>query len=402
MRPLPDEVALGWLCLQQVPGLGPARLARLARTFDTPSAALAAAPAAWRQAGVPVPLAVVRRAALRARPQAEQWLARIKEIGGWTLAWSDAAYPERLREKGNPPPVLLFGLGRPEALSPAKSVAIIGTRRPTRAGLRMAEEAGRVTAAAGLTVVSGLARGIDGAAHRGAVQAGVTVAVLGSGLDIIYPPEHRRLAREIVAAGGAVITEYPPGTEPEPFRFPVRNRLISGLSDVVCVVEAGPRSGTIQTASRSSAPVVAWPGHPASPQSAFPRRLILEGAPPCADGHALIALREKLSGKETDQAPAGAGAGSGPDHSAAPGLETAPAERAWPPGPAGTVLAALAEAGEAGPAQLAAATALPLPAVLSVLMLLELQGHVMQLPGSRYAALRWPEPESRLAGSASL
>lgn len=379
------EHALGWLCLRQVPALGPARLAKLANAFGTPDRALAAPQAAWSAAGLRLPIERVRRQALAARPQAEAWLARVNAVGGWVMMFHEPDYPARLKQLPTAP-VVLFGLGNRAALSPPKAVAIIGTRRPTRAGLQQAEQMGREVAAAGVTVVSGLARGIDGAAHRGALQTGKTVAVLGSGLDVVYPPEHRRLARQI-AASGAVITEYPPGTQPEPFRFPERNRLISGLSDVLYLVEASMRSGTVNTVEQalSEKHVLVWPGHPASPQSAFPRKLMVDGAPPCTSSKRLLHF---LRDPET-----ALGATADDDARTA-------GQPALPPGPAGAVLAALQDAGEAAPAQLAAAARLPLPAVLSILMLLELKGLVIQLPGSRYAALQLPEES--LAGSASL
>lgn len=388
------ERALGWLCLQQVPGLGPVRLAQLRHAFGTPDRVLAASAAAWADMRLRMPVQQVQRLARAARPQAVAWLERVQAIGGWVMTVHDDDYPTRLRQHPTAP-VVLFGLGDRAALSPAESVAIIGTRRPTRPGLLQAERIGRDVAAAGVTVVSGLARGIDGAAHRGALQAGKTVAVLGSGLDVIYPPEHRRLARDI-AASGAVITEYPPGTQPEPFRFPERNRLISGLSDLLYLVEAGLRSGTVKTVEQAlqEKTVLVWPGHPASPQSAFPRRLMVDGAPPCTSSAVLLdVLRNR------DKANA---VGKGPDRNeaAGTGADGVPAELRLPPGPAGTVLSALIEAGEATPAQLAAAAGLPLPAVLSILMLLELKGLVLQLPGSRYAALQLPDVS--LAGSASL
>lgn len=396
---MPSDVALGWLCLQQVPELGPARLRRLANKFKTPERALAASPAAWRALSIPLTPAAAQRQAFAARSQAEAWLARIAAIGGWVMLWSDPDYPQRWHGRPSAP-VLLFGLGQREALNPAEAAAIIGTRRPTGAGVRLAEQVARDVAAAGVTVVSGLARGIDAAAHRGALQGGVTVAVLGSGLDVIYPPEHRRLARDI-AETGAVITEYPPGTEPEPFRFPQRNRLISALSDLIYVVEAASRSGTVKTATQAledDMKVMAWLGHPASPQSAFPRKLLLDGAKPCSSGAELLAFLRKP--REDDRAVQ-------PETEPERAVPTAPT---MPSGPAGTVLAALADAGEATPAQLAGATALPLAAVLSVLMLLELQGFVVQLPGTRYAALHGALPgtlpgavdTASLAGSASL
>ncbi len=163
-------------------------------------------------------------------------------------------------------------------------VAVVGSRRATRYGLGIARAIGRRLAGAGRVVVSGLARGIDGSAHRGTVEAGgVGVAVLGSGVDVWYPVEHRRLGESLLAAGGAVVSEYPPGTAPAPWRFPCRNRLIVGLSAAVIVVEAAARSGALITAREAlerGRDVYVVPGDIDRPTSAGCNRLIQDGAHP--------------------------------------------------------------------------------------------------------------------------
>lgn len=179
------------------------------------------------------------------------------------------------------PPAQLWVRG---VLGEEPSVAVVGTRRATRYGMNLAREMGMALARAGWTVVSGLARGIDGAAHRGCVEAGGRgVAVLGCGVDIWYPREHRQLGETLLAGGGAVISEYPPGTHPEPWRFPARNRIISGLSAVVVVVEAAAKGGALITArlaAEQGREVFAVPGDVDRKTSVGTNLLIRDGALP--------------------------------------------------------------------------------------------------------------------------
>jgi len=204
---------------------------------------------------------------------------RAGSLGIAIIALGDPEYPERLRLIPDPPRVL-YRLGE---LQPpdGDGIAVIGARAATAYGRTVAERLGRELAAAAVTVVSGLARGIDGCAHRGALAGGGrTVAVLGTGLDRIYPPEHARLAAEI-AARGALLSEYPLGADPEPWHFPLRNRVISGLARGVVVVEAAVRSGALGTADMAleqGREVFAIPGPITSPTSAGTNRLIRQGA----------------------------------------------------------------------------------------------------------------------------
>ncbi len=198
------------------------------------------AEALWREPAV----RTARTAA--ARQRARYAVQRADAAGFAISSWLDPSYPGLLRHLPDPP-ILLWYLGRLEALG-RPAVALVGSRRASSEGLAMATRLGRDLARAGLVVVSGLARGIDAAAHRGALQAGgVTVAVLGSGLDWIYPREHGDLARQ-AACEGCVLSEFPPGTPPLGRHFPLRNRVISGLSRAVVVVEAAERSGSLITA----------------------------------------------------------------------------------------------------------------------------------------------------------
>jgi DNA processing protein len=195
------------------------------------------------------------------------------------IALGDGRYPENLREITTPPE-RLYVRGR-FADEDALAVAIVGSRAATSYGLAVAERLAADLAARGVTVVSGLARGIDSAAHRGALRAGGrTIAVLGSGVDVIYPPENRRLAGEI-ASHGAVVSQFEPGTRPLSGHFPARNRVIAGLALAVVVVEAAEKSGSLITAGLAGEmgrEVMAVPGLLTSAQSVGAHRLIQDGA----------------------------------------------------------------------------------------------------------------------------
>jgi DNA processing protein len=183
---------------------------------------------------------------IEARQRAAAALGRRAGLQAELLGVTDPRYPERLRQIPDPP-VVLWMLGQAEALH-GPVISVIGSRYPTTTGLMVARRLSSELADAGLTVVSGLARGIDGAAHRAAIDAGGrTVAVLGNGPDVVYPAEHRALS-QAVRESGAVVTEFPPGARPNPRHFPLRNRIISGLSQAVVVVEASEKSGTLITA----------------------------------------------------------------------------------------------------------------------------------------------------------
>jgi DNA processing protein len=233
-----------------------------------------------------------------ARRRAEDERGRCAQAGIAVIGRDDAAYPGHLRQVYDPPPVLYVrGSMRPD--EGPKSVAIVGSRAATPHGRALARSMARELAGAGATVVSGLARGIDAAAHRGALDAGGrTVAVLGSGLDHVYPPENAPLAVAI-AERGAVVSEFPLGTVPYPGHFPRRNRIIAGWSQAVVVVEAAARSGALVTARvalEEGRDVFAVPGHPSHPSCAGCNQLIRDGAPLVRD--ALDVAREMGLGFE--------------------------------------------------------------------------------------------------------
>ena len=237
---------LAWVGLSMVKGIGPTRFRRLVTRFGSAQAAWQASHAALRAAGLPdgvVSALLTLRHDMDLSGMWERW--QRQEIV--VLTWEDGAYPQRLKRIDSPPPVLYVRGALQDADDWA--VAVVGTRKMSAYGRRVAEDVAAVLARHGVTVVSGLARGVDAAAHRAALRSGGrTLAVLGSGVDVVYPPEHRRLAAEIVNQG-ALLSEFPPGSKPEAGNFPQRNRIIAGLSLAVVVVEAGRKSGALITAS---------------------------------------------------------------------------------------------------------------------------------------------------------
>lgn len=273
-----DDPRRFWVGFSLASGIGAARLRQLTEAFGDVEAAWNAP--SEQLYGVGLPRAVVDEL-VRTRQQVDLdlELARVEEGGFHVLTWDDPDYPDRLRELDAPPPVIyVWGELIPDDRF---AVAIVGTRRMTTYGRTVAQELAQVLGENGITVVSGLARGVDGIAHRGALQGGGrTIAVLGSGVDHIYPPEHRRLADEI-AENGAVISEYALGVRPEGRNFPPRNRIISGLSLVVVVVEAGEASGALITANfaaEQGRDVFAVPGSIHSPASRGCHKLMRTGA----------------------------------------------------------------------------------------------------------------------------
>lgn len=214
-----------------------------------------------------------------ARAAAQAAVAAARAAGLTVVPWPDRRYPTWLSEISDPPPVLWLR-GDPAALE-TPAVAVVGSRAGSLYARDVARELGSGLAARGITVVSGLARGVDAAAHQGALAVdGRTVAVLGSGVDTVYPPEHRGLAAEIVRRG-ALVSELPPGTTPRPAHFPRRNRLISGLSRAVVVVEAAERSGSLITArlaAEQGREVMAVPGNVLSGRNRGAHALLKDGA----------------------------------------------------------------------------------------------------------------------------
>jgi len=272
-----------WVGLSLAPGIGPAKFRRLVDALGSPEAAWKARPAHLAEAGLDR-RTIESLVATRNKVDLEQQMQQLQRLEVTLLTLEDPDYPERLRTIVDPPPILyLLGELLPED---DLSVAIVGTRRVTAYGRQAAERFAQGLAENRVTVTSGLARGVDTCAHRAALDAGGrTLAVLGSGLDIIYPSENRKLAADIVQRG-ALISEFPLGTKPDAVNFPRRNRIISGLSAATVVVEAGETSGALITAEfalEQGREVFAVPGNIFSPASRGPNRLIADGAKPVCE-----------------------------------------------------------------------------------------------------------------------
>jgi DNA processing protein len=268
-----------WLALSATPGLGPTRIKRLLEHFGDVGRVFRASLTELEAARIPA--ASAQSIALGSSMQlADEELEKVHAAGAMLLVPDDPAYPRQLLEIYDPPAVLRVR-GDVEALS-RPGIAIVGTRHPTPYGLGMAERLACDLAARGLIILSGMARGVDSAAHRGAVNARAkTVAVFGTGIDIIYPRENQKLSEQILAHGGTLISEFPMGAAPTPQNFPIRNRVISGLSRGVLVVEAGEYSGTRITARcalEQCREVFAVPGNVTNKLAWGPNTLIKQGA----------------------------------------------------------------------------------------------------------------------------
>jgi DNA processing protein len=298
--------------------------------------------------------------------------AEVERLGGRIVTLEDEDYPASLRQLAPPPPVLYLRGEIPAGLA----VAIVGSRRPDAYGGEAANLFARTLAAAGVTVVSGFARGIDAAAHRAALAApdGRTVAVLGCGLGVDYPAGHSDLGREIAAGRGAVISELPCGAGPRAWHFPVRNRIIAALTAGTLVVQAAPRSGSLVTARHAldlGKEVWAVPGRIFDERSLGPNSLIRDGA--TLVQHPKEILESILPG---------GGRSALPLPFSQEKIEAPLPEP--PPGPAGQVLAALLPGASRAPEELAAVAGMPVDQVLGTLLELELAGLVRRMPGGVY------------------
>lgn len=274
-----DEDRLAWLALILTPGLGPKRILDAVRTLERPAQLFSLSLTALEALRFPAP-SVQFLFDGRARAAAESEWARATAQDVDILTFSCQIYPERLKEIYDPPPVLWV---RGDAsLLERPSIAVVGTRHPTPYGSGMAEILARDLAARRMLIVSGMARGIDSYAHKGALAARrPTVAVWGTGVDVVYPKENKKLAEDILASGGAIVSELPLGTFPAPQNFPRRNRILSGLAVGVLVVEASENSGTRVTArcaADQNRDLYAVPGNVTSKGSWTPNTLIKQGA----------------------------------------------------------------------------------------------------------------------------
>jgi DNA processing protein len=287
-----------WVAISRVPHIGPARIERLLKRFGSLRAAWQASYAELRAVLDPRPLTEI--VALRARFEPDRELEKLTNLGIRATYPGHRAYPRLLAEISGRPSVLYTRgelTDRDEA-----AIGIVGTRRATAYGRQAAERVAGELAAAGVTVISGLARGVDAVAHRAALDAGGrTVAVLGSGPDVIYPPEHRRLAEQICEAG-AIVSELPPGAKPDAQNFPARNRIISGMALGVVVIEAPARSGSLITAGFAAdqgREVFVVPGSIFAASSEGTNALLRDGARVIRDGSDILEDLGLAAGQES-------------------------------------------------------------------------------------------------------
>jgi DNA processing protein len=270
---------LEWLAISLTPGFGPTRGRKLVEHFGSPEAVFHASLTELEGTGIQA-ISAQSLATGKSEELAREEMARASDGDMHLVSIDDQAYPSRLREIYDPP-LILYVRGNPEILN-QPGIAVVGTRHPTPYGSRMSERLSCDLAAQGLVIISGMALGVDTAAHRGAISAkGKTVAVFGTGVDVIYPKENSRLSEQILALGGALLSEFPIGTFAAPQNFPIRNRILSGMSLGVLVVEAAEYSGTRITARcalEQNRDVFAVPGNVTNKNSWGPNTLIKQGA----------------------------------------------------------------------------------------------------------------------------
>ena len=362
------------IALNMVPGMGPVRLRSLLETFQTPQRILGAGSSALRAVHGVGQETADAIASWESHVDLAAEMKRIEEFGAHVITAASPDYPSPLRTINNPPMVLyVWGDVRP---ADAHAIGVVGSRNMTHYGTETAKKLSFQIAFAGYTVISGLARGIDTAAHQGALAAkGRTIAVLGSGLSSLYPPENSGLAEKI-AGSGAVVTEYPMTRPADRQTFPYRNRIVAGWGRGLLVVEAGLNSGALITANQAleqGRTIFAVPGQIDRPTSAGTNRLIQQGA-------RLITSADDILDELGSLIPAGIGKGTKAptpaDASSAPALSHEE-----------TLLVTSLEVGDMSLDELAAATRLPLPKVSSTLLTLEMKRLVRALPGHRYVKL---------------
>ena len=374
------ESRLGWLALVLTPQMGATRTVRAMAKLDAPSRIFGASLTELEGLGLP---AVSARFVFegRARAAAESELLRLREQSAGFLTHDCPDYPQRLREIYDPPAVLWY---RGDiSLLALPGIAVVGTRHPTPYGSGMAQMLARELSARGLTILSGMARGVDTEAHKGALEArGKTIAVWGTGVDVIYPKENKRLAEQILSSGGCILSEFPLGTFPAPQNFPVRNRLLSGISVGVLVVEAAEHSGTRITARcamEQNRDVYAVPGNVTNKGSWTPNTLIKQGAKLTATWEDVwedlpSEVRQELERRE------GTGTASGMPRSASLFSESnlSPAERLVFEQLRQDDSVQLDELIEGLDGQLQS------PEIFTALFELELAGRIRQMPGKNY------------------
>jgi DNA processing protein len=369
-----------WLALRRVHSVGPRTCRVLLERFGSAERIFGASESELAEAGIPVS-AIRNLLSFNQFAPLEKELCELERLNARLCRWSDPEYPENLRHIPDPPPYFYLR-GDIQAAS-RHSIAIVGARTASDAGLRMAHRLGLELAAKGMTVISGLARGIDAEAHQGALDAqGRTIAVMASGIDVIYPPEHRKLADAILINNGVLLTELPVGTPPIAENFPARNRILSGLCLGVVVVEAAERSGSLITARMAleqDRQVFAVPGSPLSNKTRGSNRLLKDGAK-------LVECVEDVLEELAPQLARGTGL---PSSSSAGGQSPAHALRATAFTPETDEIRAVIESLKSDHKlhidSIIEQSGLGASVVLRILLELELKGIVSQHPGKLFA-----------------
>lgn len=357
-----------FVVLNMIPRMGPVRLRKLLDVFGDPQSILSTSASDLREVDSVGPEAARSIAGWRDLVSLEEELRRIEKAGVSVLSVADPSYPSLLREIHDPP-IVLYVWGSLQERD-RHAIGVVGTRKPSHYGAECAKKLSYQLAYSGLTVVSGLARGVDTFAHQGALAAkGRTLAVIGSGLGKLYPPENRALAEKIADGGGAVLSEFPMSTGADRQTFPMRNRIISGLSFGLLVVEAGARSGALISASQAGdqgRTLYAVPGRIDNPGAIGSNKLIQQGAKLVTAAEDVLEDLQILFPKQPDlPAPA------------------TPADLSE----AEVIIYQTLQSEEMIVDQIVAKTGLPSHQVSSTLLALEMRGLVKMLPGSRFIKL---------------
>lgn len=386
------------LLLEQLPDVGPVTVRRLVERFGSAEAALRATDAAFARVAGRGEAAVARRDP-GLRSEVRRVLDQAVAAGTTVLTWADDRYPDRLHHLADPPPIL-FLRGRTELLGARPMVTVVGARRSTARAREVSERLAAALARAGVCVTSGLALGVDGSAHAGALRAGGdTVAVLGAGTDVPYPRFHRRL-HETIAERGLLVSEFVPGTRAAPHHFPRRNRILAALAQTTVVVEAGARSGSLITVDHAldlGKEVWAVPGPIDAPTCRGSNRLLVDGARPLVsidEFVGAVADPDRGGREPRSRRPPGGRSGVAPSHAGgadarrdhprrvdpqmglfADDTSTSSLER--------RILETL-DGGAVGADELAHRLDAPVRTVLALLTTLELHGEVERLAGMRF------------------
>lgn len=360
-----DEQTKYWVGFNFVKGIGSVRMRALLDLFGDARTAWQAPVSDLQRAGLG-PKTLETLVKVRTAKNLDQVWEQLQAHNIKVYTWEDENYPHHLMEASQPPPVLYVrGCLVPED---DWAISIVGTRRITAYGRQVTDDAAARLSTSGVTIVSGLARGVDAVAHQAALRSGGrTLAVLGCGIDRVYPPEHQRLAEQIIKQG-ALISDYPPGTPPDAVNFPPRNRIISGLSRAVIVVEAGKNSGALITAAfaaEQGREVFAVPGNIYAPQSQGTNLLIQQGARPYLNAQDVLDILDLSQVVE---------------HQAARSVLPADATEARLLGLLGVEPLHVDE--------IRAQADLPIDTVSATLVMMELKGMVRQVGGMQYVAVR--------------